>query len=308
MTQSDVLFENEYASTNPDVSSSVDTSVFSIINTSTWGLLCLIMTLLAFVFILYTELRYLYRKYFYKKCLNEVVDGPMCPDPAYEGKLVFLVGKLHTKTPVYLFDPNFPFFEVTGVFLLRRQVEMLQWNNGKKNSLEKVWSGSAIKLKNRQIQNPTWDFGFKSQNLCENVEVFVSNLRLCGEARKILQKNENFKAITPCQIKEKTMDRFISADGLYYYILKDEVGLQVGDYRVRYFYLELGNFVTVLGEYKNGRIEKFNNQLIVVENGVVTVELIFARLLEEELFKQNLFRVFGALSLMIGGIIATFNF
>jgi len=306
--QNTKLFENEYAVTYPDVSSSVDTGVFSIINTSTWGSLCLLMTLLALVFILYTELRYCYRKYFYKKCLNDVVDGPMYPDPAYEGKLVFIVGKLHTKTPVYLSDPDFPFFEATGVYLLRRQVEMLQWRNGEKNSLENVWSGSTIKLNNSQAQNPTWDINLKSQNLCENVEFFVSNLRLSVEARKILQKNENFKPVPPCSIKERTVNRFISADGLYYYILKEETGLQVGDYRIRYFCLELGSFVTVLGEYKNGRIEKYNNKLIVVENGVVTVELIFARLLEEELFRQNLFRVFGALSLVIGGILATFNF
>lgn len=305
MILNDLIFENEKANASPDISSSVDTGVFSIINTSMWGIFCLILSLLLSLLIIFTEIRYCYRKHFYKKCLNEVVDGPTCPDPAYEGKLVFVVGKLHTKAPVYLHDPDFQFFEVTGVLLLRRQVEMLQWAKGENKSLERIWSGSSIKIKNDRVQNPYWDPNFKSRTLEQKFEVFVSNIRLCSEGSKILQKDREFKPICPCQIKERTLDKFISSDGLYYYVRNEEIGLEVGDFRIRYYYLELGNYITVLGEYKNGTIEKFNGKLLVVENGVITVELIFTRLLEEESFRQNLFRVLGALSLMIGGVLAT---
>lgn len=305
MMINDLTFENAKANTNPDISSSVDTGVFSIINTSMWGIFCLILSLILILFVISTELRYCYQKHFYKKCLNEVVDGPSCPDPAYEGKLVFLVGKLHTKAPVYLHDPDFQFFEVTGVLLLRRQVEMLQWSKVENKFLDRVWSESSIKLKNNQVQNPNWDPNFKSRTLDHSFEVFVSNIKLCSEGAKILQKNREFKPICPCQIKERTLDKFISSDGLYYYVRNEEIGLEVGDFRIRYYYLELGNYVTVLGEYKNGKIEKYNGKLLVVENGVITVEVIFSRLLEEESFRQNLFRVLGALSIMIGGILAT---
>ena len=129
------LFVSSDNSSN-DIDTSVSTSYLSEIgHISLFGSGFLIVLATLFLY-LYLEIRYLYRRFFYKTCLNEVIDAPQSLDSAYEGKLVFLVGKLLVDHPYYLTDPVLPLFETAGSLLLQRHVEMLQWTKNKKNIFE----------------------------------------------------------------------------------------------------------------------------------------------------------------------------
>jgi hypothetical protein len=304
MTQNNEIIDMDLRENDPNVSSSVDTELILDFYSNVWALIILIIAgvmLLAFV---YTELRFRYRQYFYNKCLNEVIDAPAELNQNYNGKLVFLVGKLTQNSPVYFYDPVFPYFEITGVGLVKRQVEMYQFRRDSSKNYEKTWNSSPIKNSQEAFKNPSWRF--KSETLTEEIDLSVSHIKLSKECFGILQEKGCLKPMYPHEICETVGSFHIHSDDVYYYLTQEKNELQVGDYRFRYFYLELGNYVTILGEYFNGNVRKFKGSLIFAENGVVSVESIFERMKERNRFSQNVVRVLTVVALLVSFLAATF--
>ena len=304
MTQNDEIVDMDLRENDPNVSSSVDTELVLDLYSNIWAIICLVVSSILLLVFVYTELRFRYRKYFYNKCLNEVVDAPSEFDPNYNGKLVFLVGKVMQKSPVYFYDPAFPYFEITGVSLVKRQVEMLQWHRNSNKFYEKVWSSAPI-IKNPEVyRNPCWRY--QSETLTDDIELSVSQIIMSKDCVLALQEKGNLKPMLPYEVHEKLGDSHVCSDEIFYYLKQNKENWQVGDYRFRYFYLELGNYVTVLGEYCNGRIGKFRGSLVFAEYGVVSAESMIESKKNEDAFNQNVVRAFAALCLLVSTLFATF--
>ena len=262
-----------------------------------------------FLICIYLELHFQYNRYFYRKCLREVVDAPQCEDASCEGKLVFLVGKLQFAHPYYLSDPVLPFFEITGSILLKRHVEMLQWSCTGKKSYEKKWSTIPVYNKNtKEFINPTWDPSLCNEILSEELDVYINSFKLCNEAIKLVSLNRSMKTVAPFEIEGSIKGYQVRVDSTYYYLTKNscqEYEPSIGDYRIKYFYLELGTFVTVLGEYKQGKIERYKNKLLFADAGFVSINTIFERYQNDSDYRQNMVRALGLLGVIVGVIIAS---
>ncbi|OMJ89031.1 hypothetical protein SteCoe_8850 [Stentor coeruleus] len=266
----------------------------------------LIITLIS----IYYEIKYQLERKFYKSCLNEVIDAPPNLNPLYEGKLIFLVGKIHLSSPCYLSDPLMPFFDITKWILLKRNVEMLQWYKNNKNIYEKKWCEKPIFNYNKQYANPIWCEKFKDEIFLDDSDVNVLPFKLCREAVKMLPVGGSKEAVL-MNNNEQADGYKVSADPSYYYLSQKDtynnnggLELDVGDYRVKYYFLEVGTYVTVLGEYKNGVIEKYKNKLLFVDSGFVSINTIFERYISEARYKQNQIRAVGIIWFFVGIIMA----
>ncbi|OMJ96354.1 hypothetical protein SteCoe_97 [Stentor coeruleus] len=270
---------------------------------------CGFSLIITFIWIYY-EIKYKLQKRFYNSCLNEVIDAPPNLNPLYEGKLVFLVGKIHSSSPNYLSDPLMPFFDITNSVLLKRHVEMLQWYKNNENIYEKKWCAKPIINYNKQYANPLWCEKFKDDILIDNSDVNVLPFKLCREAVKMLPVSGSIKSVL-INSNEQVEGYKVSADPSYYYLSQkdtynntENLEFEIGDYRIRYYALEVGTNVTVLGEYKNGVIEKYKNKLLFVDAGFLSINTIFERYISEARCKQDQIRAAGIVWLVVGVILA----
>jgi hypothetical protein len=239
-----------------------------------------------------------------------VIDAPPNLNPLYEGKLVFLVGKIHVSSPYYLSDPLMPFFDITRSVLLKRHVEMLQWHKNNENIYEKKWCAKPISNYNKQYTNPIWCEKLKDDIFLDDSDVNVLPFKLCKEAVKMLPVSGSIETVLT-NSNEQVEGYKVSADLSYYYLRQKNnynntggLELEVGDYRLRYYFLEVGTYVTVLGEYKNGVIEKYKNKLLFVDAGFVSINTVFERYISEARNRQDEIRALGIVWLVVGVILA----
>jgi hypothetical protein len=111
------------------------------------------LTSIAILFGLILELTYQYRKFFFKRCHSDAVDAPNVLSQSYEGKLVYLVGKLQLSCQCFISDPVLPFFEFAEAIRVKRYVEMLQWEKHGK-SFEPGWFPGPLKTSCKEYKNP----------------------------------------------------------------------------------------------------------------------------------------------------------
>lgn len=302
----DSFISGQQNSTDPEQSISAQqfpsTELIILILSGIFGLLFLIWV--------YYEIRFQLLQRFYKNCLNEVIDAPPNLNPSYEGKLIFLVGKIQLPSPFYLSDPVLPFFEMTGSVFLKRHVEMLQWCKNKRNDFEKRWSAKPIKTSEKQYENPIWYEQLRDDIFLDESDVNVIPFKLCKEAVKMLPVSRSLNTVSTF-LTEQIEGYKVTADSSYYYLRKfdgksgiESTDPEVGDYRIRYYVSEVGTYVTILGEYRDGMIEKYKGKLLFVDAGFVSVNTIFERYTSEASFKQNQIRALGVLGLVVGVILA----
>ena len=144
--------------------------------------------------------------------------------------------------------------------------------------------------------------------MSEEPDVYVSEFKLSKEALNLLPINGSMRVVEPLEIECKVRGYKVRTDSVYYYLTKSEENNyepQVGDYRIRYNYLELGTVVTILGEYKKATIGKYKNRVLFADAGFSSVNKIFEIYRERDKFKQYLVRSLGLLGLIIGVIVST---
>ena len=114
------------------------------------------------------------------------------------------------------------------------------------------------------------------------------------------------KTIAPLEIENCYKGFSLYTDSFYYYLVQKKVRNyepQVGDYRIQYSYLELGTFVTILGEYKKGKIGKYKKMVLFADVGLVSVDKIIGNYCNRETLQQNIVRTFGVLGVFVGVIV-----
>ena len=287
------------------IESSVETGFLSGLDNLPLCSLGLILVSILFLFYLYTELKFQYRSSFFKKCAKEVVDAPNALSPDYEGKLVYLVGKLELHRPCYLSDPLLPFVETTTSVVLKRSVEMLLWHYRRAFNAEMKWSARPLKSVMDAHKNPQWDPRLENTTIEGEYEVQIFPFHIDKEIIKMIPATGITRTLSlnpglesgNCSLK----DYQVYSDSLYYYLSKRNVAEYVpgiGDYRIKYSSLELGSYATVFGEYSQGSVKKYKNTLLFADIGIVSMDKIIFSILRDESFKQKMVRFF----LVAGGI------
>lgn len=271
----------------------------------------LILASIFFLAYLYTELKFQYRCYFFNKCNREVEDAPNALSSDSEGKLIYLVGKLQVHGPCFLSDPLLPFVESTSSIMMKRSVEMMQWQSGK--SKKKVLKWVKYQVKNQgNKENPIWDPRLENKTFEQEYDIQIFPYKISKDTAKMIpitgvvrNSNVNTSRESDCCILKGYQ---IYSDCLYYYLSKRrETNFlpQAGDYRIKYFSLELGSYATVLGEYSQGSIKKYRNKLLFAESGIVSMDKIMYKIQRQEAFRQKIMRFLFAAGIVSGIILAS---
>ena len=294
------------------IESSVGTGFLLGLNNLPLCSLGLILVSLLLISYLFTELKFQYRSYFFNKCAKEVIDAPNALSPDYEGKLIYLVGKLELHRPCYLSDPLLPFVETTTSVVLKRSVEMLQWHHGHAFKTELKWSAGPLKSVMDTHRNPSWDSRLENRTIEGEYEVQIFPFHIDKEIIKMIPVTGITRTLSlnpglesgNCSLQ----DYQVYSDSLYYYLSKRKVAEyvpEIGDYRIKYSSLELGSYATIFGEYSHGSIKKYKNTLLFADTGIVSMDKIICSILRDESFKQKIIRFFLAAGGIAGIILAT---
>jgi len=249
-----------------------------------------------------------------------VIDAPPIIDSGNNGKLIFVAGNLQVGMPFYLQDPFLPIVTVSEALLLKRQVEMYQWQEEtikdglKAIDYKQVWARSQINSShfnsNEDHHNPDWDPKLQNATFSCQPEAFIGPYRMSREILKKIPIREKLRLVHPTPIYDSLNKYFIYYDETYYYLtiqdaLEGEYKPEIGDYRIKYSVLHIGTAVSILGAQDGDTLSRYEGKLLTVESGIISADKLLERKLSNRRTKQYIIRIFSTLLLLIGFILAT---
>ncbi|CAG9312243.1 unnamed protein product [Blepharisma stoltei] len=268
----------------------------------------------------YFEWNYQITQKFLNKCLNVVIDAPPIIDSGNNGKLIFVAGNLQVGIPFYLQDPFLPIVTVSEALLLKRQVEMYQWQEEtikdglKAIDYKHVWARSQINSShfksNEAHHNPDWDPKLQNATFSCQPEAFIGPYRMSREILKKIPIREKLRLVHPTPIYDSLNKYIIYYDDTYYYLttqeaVEGEYKPGIGDYRIKYSVLHIGTAVSILGAQDGDTLTRYEGKLLTVESGIISADKLLERKLSNRRTKQYIIRIFSTLLLLIGFILAT---
>jgi len=265
---------------------------------------------------LYYEVRYLVYKRFLKKCKREAREASSYLDPDLEGKLVYVTGRLQVSPPVYLTDPTLPVVTVSQAFLLKRTVQMYLWKEtlGNENSKSEYfpgWSSYHIdsgRFQNPVYCNPSWDQTLQNAVFKIQPQTYLQSYKLTKEVMKKIPIKQKLKKLRPSENPGPVDGFCVYIDNEYFYLSnkkKTPYTPEVGDYRIKYSYLDLDTSVSILGEQRGNTLKKYRGKLLEVARGNLTLSALIENKLSAKRFRQYIVRIGALISSVIGFIVMT---
>ena len=235
------------------------------------------------------------------------------PIPANEGKAVLISGRLapidRVEDPVFRVAPE-------GALVLKRQVEMYQWQERKEVKKEEKLGGGTTETTTYTYTKGWYDGpvdskAFRHPSGHENPPFLYRGRRFEAQAR--LGGFDIDGAVTgridPTQRLEKLPEPPAVIDGLrragdFYYVGKDPANPEVGDLKIAFVYAPEGPF-TILGRQSGKKIAPYEVDgyaFLFVQRGRAGADEILEAALDENSLITWLFR-FGGLLLMFFGFL-----
>lgn len=236
-----------------------------------------------------------------------------------EGQLMYVTGQLQTMTPVYLTDPHLPIVAVSDALLLKRNVQMYQWQEIKSSNVGQVvykaeWlSASVNSAKFKQPfehLNPEWSQQFKKATFYFEQDIYLSPYRLTKEIMKKIPIRQTLKLVPPHVNNVKIPGYSIYVDQKYYYLTsntKKEFTYNpvVGDYRISYNYISVGTYVSIIGQQDADTLKRYKGRVLIVESGLLSAQNMLDAKRSSLAVKQYILRALMLILLMISIILIT---